>query len=67
MSKVVFNLQISYEQDLGDVDVESPVMRELLEGLQKEVWLSSLGKSNGIEIKKILVQMHQVDETKNIN
>lgn len=67
MSVAVINLQIVYEQDVGDVPLDNPAMRETLERLHGQVWLASLGQNEAIKIKEVKVSMRDKQENEKIN
>jgi hypothetical protein len=55
MSVAIINLQIVYEQDVGDEPLDTPAMRETPEKLHGQVWLASLGQNEAIKIKEVKV------------
>lgn len=67
MSVAVINLQIVYEQDVGDVSLDNPEMRELLERLHGQVWQTSLGQNSKVKIKEVKVSMRDKQESKKVN
>lgn len=67
MSVAVINLQIVYEQDVGDVSLDNPEMRELLERLHGQVWQTSLGQNSEVKIKEVKVSMRDKQESKKVN
>lgn len=66
MSVAVINLQIVYEQDVGDVPLDNPALRESLECLHGHVWQACLKQNEAITIKEVKVSMRDKQENKNV-
>ena len=64
MSVAVINLQIVYEQDVGDVPLDNPT---LLENLHGHAWRACLGQNEAIKIKEVKVSMRDKQESKKVN
>lgn len=67
MSVAVINLQIVYEQDVGDVPLDNPTLRESLENLHGHAWRACLGQNEAIKIKEVKVSMRDKQESKKVN
>lgn len=67
MSVAVINLQIVYEQDVGDVPLDNPTLRESLENLHAHTWQSVLGHNEAITIKEVKVSMRDKQQNKKLN
>lgn len=67
MSVAVINLQIVYEQDIGDVPLDNPALRESLECLHGHVWQACLKQNEAITIKEVKVSMRDKQENKKVN
>lgn len=67
MSVAVINLRIVYEQDVGDVPLDNPAMREVLEKMHGQVWQASLGQNEAITIKEVKVSMRDKQENQKLN
>lgn len=67
MSMAVINLQIVYEQDVGDVPLDNPALRESLECLHGHVWQACLKQNKAITIKEVKVSMCNKQENKKVN